>query len=403
MTKPRHVHPSDVRALARLTTDAVLGLTDLVEEMHHGVLRTPRLSAPAPHARTGGITGMVYKAVRGVTRVAGSATDAVLGQVIPAFGERASTPQREAVLAILNGVFGDYMKANGNVLAIPMRFRQGGRPLTLASGALRASLPQAGTKVLVLVHGLCMNDLQWRREGHNHGAALAQDLDATALYLHYNSGLHTSVNGRAFADLLESLVQAWPEPIEELSIVCHSMGGLVTRSACHYGAQADHRWPRVLRKMVFLGTPHHGAPLERAGNWVDTILQAAPYAAPLARLGKMRSAGITDLRHGNLLDEDWEGSDRFERGPDRRRPLALPDGVQSYALAATLGKNAGDVGDRLLGDGLVPVDSALGRHDDAGRQLVFPPECQWVATGLGHLDLLSHAEVYAQLRAWLAP
>jgi hypothetical protein len=51
----------------------------------------------------------------------------------------------------------------------------------------------------------------------------------------------------------------------------------------------------------------------------------------------------------------------------------------------------------------VPVDSALGHHADPERQLAFPPERQWVGTGMGHLDLLSHPEVYAQLRAWLAP
>ena len=80
------------------------------------------------------------------------------------------------------------------------------------------------------------------------------------------------------------------------------------------------RWPARLDDLVFLGTPHHGAPLERAGNWVDLLLGATPYAAPFARLGKLRSAGITDLRHGNLLDEDWVGRDRF--APRRSPPRA---------------------------------------------------------------------------------
>lgn len=401
MTKSRHLHPSDVRALARLATDATLGLADLVETMHHTIAGVPRLQAQAGQPRTRGITGLVYNAVRGITTTAGATADTLLAKLIPLFGERQSTPEREAVQAALNGVLGDYLKSTGNPLAIPMRLRCSGRPLALTSAALRAAIPNAGTRLVVLVHGLCMNDLQWRREGHNHGAALAQEFGYTPLYLHYNSGLHTSVNGRAFADLLQTLVQQWPEPVEELDIVCHSMGGLITRSACHYGAQAGHAWLPHLRNVVFLGTPHHGALLERVGNWIDTVLQAVPYAAPFARLGMIRSAGITDLRHGNVLDDDWEGHDRFARGPDRRRLQALPAGVQSYAVAARLGTNAGEVGDRLLGDGLVPLDSALGRHDDPARCLAFPQAHQWVGNGMGHMDLLSQPEVYAQIRGWL--
>jgi pimeloyl-ACP methyl ester carboxylesterase len=102
-----------------------------------------------------------------------------------------------------------------------------------------------------------------------------------------------------------------PLPIE-LVIIAHSMGGLVSRSACHYGKVAGHSWLNHLLKIVFLGTPHHGASLERAGNWIDIILEISPYSAPFSRLGKIRSAGVTDLRYGNILDEDWKGRDRFE-------------------------------------------------------------------------------------------
>ena len=158
--------------------------------------------------------------------------------------------------------------------------------------------------------------------------------------------------------------------------------------------------------MVFLGTPHHGAPLERAGNWVDIILGATPYAAPLARLGKVRSAGITDLRHGYLLEEDWLGRDRFARGAaggaGRRRHVPLPLDVRCFAIATSLGPQGGELKERLLGDGLVPLDSALGRHRDPARCLSFAQDRQWVGHGIGHLELLSHADVVAQLLQWLA-
>ena len=69
--------------------------------------------------------------------------------------------------------------------------------------------------------------------------------------------------------MIDSLVQEWPVTITELAIVGHSMGGLVARSAYHYGCSANHRWPQYLRKLIFLGTPHHGTPLERWGNLIN--------------------------------------------------------------------------------------------------------------------------------------
>jgi pimeloyl-ACP methyl ester carboxylesterase len=212
-----------------------------------------------------------------------------------------------------------------------------------------------------------------------------------------------SINGHGLARQLENLVDQWPQPVERLVLVGHSMGGLLARSALHCGTQAGHRWTERLRDMVFLGTPHHGAPLERAGHWVDIVLGATPYAAPFARLGKVRSAGITDLRHGNLLDEDWVGRDRFERAADRRQHVPLPAGVRCGAIAASIVPQGSELKERLLGDGLVPLPSALGRHRDLERCLAFDEDRQWVGYGINHLDLLGHPEVYAQLRRWLAP
>ena len=379
-----HLHASDLRGVARIAKDATSGLTDLVEAMHTNIAR-PR--------GTGGITGLVYKSIRGVTHLVGGGVDALLALLTPAFGGRPLSPEREVVLAALNGVLGDYLAASDNPLAIRMSLRREGQPIVSSDHQRR---------VVVLVHGLCMSDLQWKRNGHEHGACLERDLGYAPLYLHYNSGLHVSANGRRFADLLEQLVSDSASTIEELVVVAHSMGGLVTRSACHYGAAAGHAWLARLRGIVFLGTPHHGAPLERGGNWIDIILGAAPYAAPLARLGKIRSAGITDLRFGNLLDEDWEGRDRFARTRDTRRHVPLPVGVPCYAIAATIGKTRGDLKDRLLGDGLVPLASALGVHKRAERCLAFPQGRQWVGHGINHLDLLDRPAVWAQIRDWLA-
>ena len=399
-----HWHASDLHGAARLALDATAGLTDLVEAMHQRIARLPGPGG-APDGRTRGVTGLVYRSVRGVTRLVGGSVDALLGQIVPMLDAPASTPQRDALVAALNGVLGDHLAASANPLATPMTFQVQGRRLPadapgLAAG-LAAAIPAARPRLLLLVHGLCMSDLQWLRAGHDHGAALARDHGHTPIYLRYNSGLHISTNGQALANRLEALLHAWPVPVQELAILGHSMGGLLARSACHSAALAGHSWPRHLKRLVFLGTPHHGAPLERAGHWLDLLLGSMPYAAPLARLGRVRSAGITDLRHGSLLDDDWAGGVDPAHGPSRHS-LPLPQGVECHALAATTGQFVGDLSDRLLGDGLVPLDSALGRHADACFDLGLDDRHQWVGCGMNHLDLLSRPEVYEQLLRRLA-
>jgi len=402
MTRKSPIRPADIRGVSRLAIDATIGLTRLVENMHHNILRTPGILGRHTQEPTRGITGLVYRSIQGVTRLVGSGIDALLAQLTPLLDQEpeASSGAREALLAALNGVIGDHLAASDNPLAIPMQLRSNGQPLALTRPGLAAGIPRPGGKILLLLHGLCMNDLKWRRNGHDHGEALAAAAGFTPLYLHYNSGRHVSTNGRAFADLMEDLVQAWPVPVEELVIIGHSMGGLVAHSACHYARLRRQTWLRHLQQLVFLGTPHHGAPLERGGNWLTAILERSPYTAALARLGKIRSAGITDLRHGSILDEDWQHGDRFAHSK-KRVPVPLPEGVQCYAIAASIATTPGDPGKPLPGDGLVPVRSALGRHPDPRLCLDIPEPRQWVGYGLHHLDLLDSPEVYEQLRKWL--
>lgn len=291
---------SDLQGASRLTVDAVLGVTSLVEAMHRNIGSASSLAGVAPVGPTTGITGLVYRSVRSVSRAVGMGLDVALGALVPLLAERPRWPARGAVLSALNGVLGDHLDATANPLAIPMSLRRHEEQAAVTG------------KVLVLVHGLCMNDHQWLRDGHEHGLMLADELAYTPVYLHYNSGRHISVNGRQFAQTLEEMLSAWPVPVEQLVIMGHSMGGLVARSAAHYAAEAGLAWPRQLAAMVFLGTPHHGAPLERVGSVIDMLLGSTPYSAPLARIGLVRSAGIQDLRHGNVIDEHW----------GRRRPSA---------------------------------------------------------------------------------
>ena len=103
------------------------------------------------------------------------------------------------------------------------------------------------------------------------------------------------------------------------------------------------------------------------------------------------------------MDEDWSGRERFAHEGDTRKSVPLPNGVPCYAIAATLGEDAGNLSGRILGDGLVPLDSALGRHAEPARTLAFPDNRQRVIQGVNHLDLLSDVAVCEQIRQWLAP
>lgn len=404
----------DLHGFSQLAVEATLGLTDLVEAMHQNITRIPGMSMPGQDSKPAGATALIYKNIKAVTALAGGGIDGLLAQVSPLLSKSTTTEtdsaaglaknisfERAAILSALNGVLGDYLVVTNNPMSIAMRFRRNGQSLKLNSAALKDSIQPVKGKLLVLVHGLCMNDLQWNRKGHDHGTALAQDLGYSTVYLRYNTGQHISSNGRAFSALLEVLVKLWPVALDDMVIIGHSMGGLVSRSAVHYAKQADHQWVNKLRKMIFLGSPHHGAPLERGGNWIDTILGYTPYTAPLARLGKIRSSGITDLRYGNVIDEHWQGRDRFERSQDSRIPVSLPKKVQCFSIAGTTGNKVGDLRDQLLGDGLVQVNSALGIHKEPNLCLDFPEDRQWIAYGVNHMDLLNHPEVYARIKQWL--
>ncbi|MCR9164726.1 MAG: esterase/lipase family protein [Nannocystaceae bacterium] len=371
-----------LRGANRLAVEATQGVAALVEAMHDAFGGAPALT----RVSVGG--------VRAAAGLVGAGVDGALAMLEPVLGASSSSGEADALLAVVNGVLGDYLEERGNPLAVSMALTLGGRALPLDEPlAVRNALTRATDRVVVMVHGSCMTEAQWLRSGHDHGLALGRDGGWTRIGVRYNSGLHVSTNGERLAEHLERLVRVWPVPVRSIALLGHSMGGLVSRAACWAAEQRGHAWRSALDALITLGTPHHGAPLERAGNWVDDVLGASRYSAPLARLGKIRSAGVTDLRYGNVVRADWEGRDRFARGGDPRTRIGLPEGVACYAVAGTLG--------RLGGDGLVPVDSALGLHPDADLGFGGGTGDAQVVEGCGHLDLLDRAEVYRWIRGWL--
>lgn len=386
-----------LQGINSLIYDATLGVTEIVEETHNQVIHPPFLpSTPIQHLISS-IAGLSYANIKTSSRFINKITDQLLKNLSPILGELKRSDNQEKLQATLNGVVGDYLKKSKNALAIPMQFRVQNNTIPLTAKGIEESYSNLNGEILIMVHGSCLNDAQWTRKNHNHGEELAKNLNKTLIYLYYNSGQHVSTNGKEFNNKIEELITNWPVPVKEIIIVSHSMGGLVSRSAVHYGQQKPTNWTKLLKKIVFLGTPHHGAPLENAGNYFETILGVLPYTKPFARLGKIRSAGVTDLRYGNIIDDDWKNYNRFKLTGDKRLNVPLPKSIISYAIAASLSKETDS--SRLKGDSLVNIDSALGKHRTESKILNF--NYSWITYETNHMDLLSKPEVYDKLKDWL--
>ena len=413
MTKPnpfKHLRSTDLRGLAKLATQATANVTKIAEGVTQSVWST--MGAPSGKAKdqTRGITGLVYKSIQGVTQLVGKGTESLLAGLQPLLDKIDNEPQesapREAVLAALNGVMGDRLADSDNPLATTMTLRFNNEALNWEAMPDKVLLTG---KVLIVVHGLCMNDLQWTSQvdgkSINHAEMLATKLGYTPVYVRYNTGRHTSQNGQALSNQLELLTALWPVPLTEISVLVHSMGGLVTRSAVHVAQHSKRQWVSKLKHIVFLGTPHQGATLEKAGNWIDVLLGVTPYSAPFKKLVELRSSGITDLRFGHVLDSDWQDQDRFKSKTKQeqadREHLPLPEGVACFTVAATLAAKRSLLADRLIGDGLVPLNSALGVHRDPSHSLVFAKSSQLIVYRTSHMALLGSSEVSEQLLTWL--
>jgi pimeloyl-ACP methyl ester carboxylesterase len=393
---------SELQGLIHLIMDATIGVTDLVESMHKQVIQPPFLPATTIQKSITKITSFTYNNIRWSTLFVGKNAHKIVSKLTPAIGNLKASDKKEIILSVLNGVIGDYLEEKENPLKITMQFRYQAKAFSIDKKIIKQTYSKVNGKIILMVHGSCMSDIQWTHKNHNHGKVVAEDLQKTIIYLNYNSGKHVSTNGKELSLQLEKLVTQWPVPITELAVIAHSMGGLVTRSAIYYGEQHKNNWTKLLKKVVFLGTPHHGSHVERTGNYLDIILAATPYLKPFARLAKIRSAGVTDLRYGNLVDEDWLDKDRFELKKDKRQHISLSKNINFYSIAAVTSKETASLSKQIFGDTLVNVKSALGQHKNPDKNLHFKKENIWIAYQSNHLDLLSNPKIIEKLKEWLA-
>jgi pimeloyl-ACP methyl ester carboxylesterase len=309
-------------------------------------------------------------------------------------------------LAAVNGYVGDVLADVGSPLALDMAIRLRGEDVAPERDALAAAFPDASPRLAVFVHGLVETEDSWwlppigRGAGvrRSYGERLHDELGYTPLVLRYNTGRHISDNGRALSELLDAVVREWPVAVEEITLVGHSMGGLVARSACHCGEEDGLAWTDHVRHVFTLGSPHLGADLEKGVSVLGWALGRLPETRPFARLVNRRSVGIKDLRYGAIAESDWRGHDPDELLHDRCGDVPFLPGATYCFIGATV--SPAPVG-RALGDLLVRLPSASGRGRAGRRSIPFEAANGRRLEGLTHFDLLNHPAVYDQIAAWM--
>ncbi len=389
----------EAAASAIVVTEVLDHLTRTVHDMHRAIARrgVARLLPPPVRAVQEAATTVVYGLVRTGITIAGGVAAVALDSA-----ERtrtatpwSGTPRGRRLAGMLDGAFGDHLVDRHPSISGPMRIRVAGTDVEPDATTLARHYPEAAASVVVFLHGVIETEESWSGSIAADGdfaTRLTNDLGCTCVQVRYASGRHISENGTDLAELLEKLVTAWPQPVQQLALIGHSMGGLVARSALHQGSERGHTWPDRTRHLVCLGSPLTGAPLERGANTLTWLLRQFDSSAPIAELLAARSAGIKDLRHGSIHEQDWRNTDPDAllrtAAPSPYRP---PAAVQHSNLAATLRHDPGAIG-HWIGDLLVPTASALAPA---------PPARTHRLGGLGHLDLLTDDAVYARLRSWL--
>ncbi len=420
------MRPEELIATGELAAEGFAGLTREIRELHGTVVErvfgTLGASAEPVRVLHDGIADAAYGAVRRCGAGAARAGGRLAGRAQPpdAVSLEAS-PRGRLALGALNGACGDTLAHRSGPLAVQMEVRAAHRPVALEPAALAAAHPGAAPRLAIFLHGLCETEDAWSLGADcrpTYGERLRADAGYTPVYVRYNTGRHISANGRELAALLDRLVEGWPVPVAEIALIGHSMGGLVARSACHYGAGRD-AIARV-RHVFALGAPHHGAQLERLAHAAGAALHRLPETRALSRALTLRSVGIRDLYHGYLVDEDWESFDPDAFLVAAAREIPFLATASHYFVAATVTRDPDAPLGRAFGDLLVSRPSAwavaqgttAGAESPRGRfawaqrrrteRLRFPVDHYRSVGAANHFDLLNHPAVGEQLVRWIA-
>ena len=347
-------------------------------------------------------TGAIYESVRGLGWLVGSAmslgaTVAQRRRPVPALW---NSGPGSRVQAIANGVWGDHFVSIDSPLSIEMAFRgQDGNSMDPDLAPVGPNSVRPGRRLAVLIHGLAETEAIWRRAhvggGEDSGLAASLSVDGfTPLLLRYNTGCSISENGRALAALLDRVTAAWPVVIDEIALVGNSMGGLVARSALQEGRDRRLEWTTAVQRLITVGSPHLGSPLEKLAAGASRAFRFAPETRPLSQFLESRSEGIKDLHSGAINDDEAQADGFTEHFVSLQ-----PSGVEHHFIAGVVTANVEHPVGKMVGDLIVSAASATGR----GRVRSVEAKESVVLGGRRHFDLAGDPDVIAQIREWLSP
>jgi pimeloyl-ACP methyl ester carboxylesterase len=345
-----HFKKTDAIAAAQLASLTAKDVIETTEKVHVSILQKFPSTSWLVHT-----TRLVYTGIKAIPM----ATHAVLKPIARSVHEPEAdiefrhTTERLAVTAALNGIYGDQFEQTHNPLATQMQ--------------LIKPKQETHANKLLFIHGLCMDDRSWDAQNSQQ---LATEIEADIWHLKYNTGLNIKANGQRLNTLLKNELKT-DQPI---TLIGHSMGGLVGLYALLEAHKKQSAWVKNTQAFITLGTPFLGAPLAHWGHWVEERLSAYSLTLPLTTLTKRRSIGIQDLRHG--FDEE------------------IPDDFQipTFCIAGHIDTKSHKSIETMVGDGLVTEHSALALHY---------AHKTWIAENIGHLKLQKSDKVYEQIGNWL--
>jgi hypothetical protein len=353
--------------------------------------------------------------------------------------------RRQRLRSVINGIVGDHLDRS--------RIALGPVSSMLIQDMAFADPPEIAADVTtrdwaIFVHGLADDEKLWLDPNEIRlGERLQASGGLRPRYLRYNSGLPIAHNGRRLAHLLDAwwtttrgvaastASESATPSRRRLVLIGHSMGGLVLRRAMQIAEQEHHGWITDVTHAAYLGTPHHGAPLERLGRRVAATAASTNSVGVrlVARVGDLRSAGIKDLGDALPLDATVTTSGDAAnaadldlddpRAPwrrelpidDPRHPMPLAVGPQHLLVAGTLvdvdpwtsraGERVSSTMrrwfDDAIGDALVPLSSATGGHLDRAVRRSRDDVTVEILRGVAHRELARSERTLQVLQRWL--
>lgn len=356
-------------SVAAIVVEQVL---EPVEGMHRAIAQR----WVRPRGRNGGAVaalhdntlGLAYGSIRLGVAAAGMGLDQL------AAGD---TGRIGSATAVVNGLWGDDLGRHTESLEIDMSIRDTSG-VRIGLDDVTDRLPDATGRLAILVHGFAQTESCWLAPEGQAGLheTLSADPLITPVLVRYNTGGGVTDSGADLANMLEDLIEAWPVPVEAVSLTGYSMGGLVSRAAIEYGLAESQAWISRLSDLIVLATPHEGSPIEKTVNLASHGLHRFSVTEPLGRFLDGRSRGIKDMRHG----------------PDA--PTLFPEHAKLHVAAATVTHDPRHPVGFIAGDLVIRESSARAMRDES-------PENTLIVGGTHHGAVPNNPEMAQSILEWL--